>query len=71
MKNPPLLIDIKDGIMTVSLNRPDKLNAIDNGLARALLAAIELASHDAAVRVLLLRGNGRAFCAGRDVTNGR
>lgn len=62
-----LLIESADGIMTVSLNRPDKLNAIDNELARALLAAIDLASRDDAVRVLLLRGNGRAFCAGRDV----
>lgn len=69
MTIPRLLTRFADGIMTVSLNRPDKLNAIDNELARALLAAIELASRDDAVRVLLLRGNGRAFCAGRDVTS--
>jgi 2-(1,2-epoxy-1,2-dihydrophenyl)acetyl-CoA isomerase len=67
MTNPKLLIESADGIMTVSLNRPDKLNAIDNELARALLAAIDQASRDDAVRVLLLRGKGRAFCAGRDV----
>jgi 2-(1,2-epoxy-1,2-dihydrophenyl)acetyl-CoA isomerase len=65
---PKLLVESTDGIMTVSLNRPDKLNAIDNELARALLAAIDQASRDDAVRVLLLRGNGRAFCAGRDVS---
>lgn len=69
MTTPKLLTEFADGIMTVSLNRPDKLNAIDNELARALLAAIDLASRDAAVRVLLLRGNGRAFCAGRDVSS--
>lgn len=69
MTTPKLLTGFADGIMTVSLNRPDKLNAIDNELARALLAAIDQASRDAAVRVLLLRGNGRAFCAGRDVTS--
>ncbi len=68
MTTPKLLIESADGIMTVSLNRPDKLNAIDNELALALLAAIELASRDDAVRMLLLRGNGRAFCAGRDVS---
>lgn len=68
MTNPHLLIEAADGIMTVSLNRPGKLNAIDNELARALLAAIEQAARDDAVRVLLLRGNGRAFCAGRDVS---
>lgn len=69
MTTPKLLTGFADGIMTVSLNRPDKLNAIDNQLARELLAAIDLASRDDAVRVLLLRGNGRAFCAGRDVTS--
>ena len=67
MTSPKLLTQLADGIMTVSLNRPDKLNAIDNELARALLAAIDQASRDDAVRVLLLRGKGRAFCAGRDV----
>jgi 2-(1,2-epoxy-1,2-dihydrophenyl)acetyl-CoA isomerase len=69
MTSPNLLIDTRDGIMTVSLNRPDKLNAIDNDLARALLEAIALAAREGDVRVLLLRGLGRAFCAGRDVTN--
>jgi 2-(1,2-epoxy-1,2-dihydrophenyl)acetyl-CoA isomerase len=69
MTSPNLLIDTRDGIMTVSLNRPDKLNAIDNDLARALLEVIALAAHEGDVRVLLLRGLGRAFCAGRDVTN--
>lgn len=68
MTSPKLLIEVADGIMAVSLNRPDKLNAIDNELARALLGAIEQAARDDKVRVLLLRGNGRAFCAGRDVS---
>src|SRR5690606_40408103 len=54
--------------MTVSLNRPARLNAIDNGLARELLSAIESAAADDTVRVLLLRGEGRAFCAGGDVS---
>jgi 2-(1,2-epoxy-1,2-dihydrophenyl)acetyl-CoA isomerase len=53
--------------MTLSLNRPEKLNAIDNELSRSLLDAIEAAGADTTVRALLLRGNGRAFCAGRDV----
>jgi 2-(1,2-epoxy-1,2-dihydrophenyl)acetyl-CoA isomerase len=50
------------------LNRPEKLNAIDNDLARALLQALAVADTSAQVRVVLLRGNGRAFCAGRDVS---
>lgn len=68
MTTPKLLTHTHDGVMTLSLNRPDKLNAIDNDVARALLAAINTAAHDPAVRVLLLRGEGRAFCAGRDVS---
>jgi 2-(1,2-epoxy-1,2-dihydrophenyl)acetyl-CoA isomerase len=67
MNEPTLLVDVQDGVMALTLNRPDKLNAIDNGLARALLAAIARAESDDAVRVLLLRGTGRAFCAGRDL----
>jgi 2-(1,2-epoxy-1,2-dihydrophenyl)acetyl-CoA isomerase len=63
-----ILVDLRDGIMTVTLNRPDKLNAIDNEMARELLDAISQAARDAQVRVLLLRGAGRAFCAGRDVS---
>ena len=62
MTAPKLLCDIHDGIMTVSLNRPEKLNAIDNDLSRELLQALHAANEDRSVRVVLLRGNGRAFC---------
>jgi len=68
MTHSTLLVDVSDGVMTLTLNRPEKLNAIDNGLAQALLEAIENASTDSAVRALRVRGNGRAFCAGRDVS---
>lgn len=68
MTAPKLLCDIHDGIMTVSLNRPEKLNAIDNDLSRELLQALHAANEDRSVRVVLLRGNGRAFCAGRDIS---
>lgn len=67
MTSPRILVHAQDGVMAVALNRPGKLNAIDNALARELLAAIETAARDDAVRALLLRGEGRAFCAGRDV----
>ena len=56
------------GVLTLTLNRPDKLNAIDNPLAEALLDALNAAATDPAVRAIRLRGNGRAFCAGRDVS---
>jgi 2-(1,2-epoxy-1,2-dihydrophenyl)acetyl-CoA isomerase len=51
------------------LNRPEKLNAIDNELSRALLGAFAAAQDDPLVRVVVLGGNGRAFCAGRDISN--
>ena len=67
MNEPCLLTDTHEGVLTLSLNRPDKLNAIDNDLAQRLLDALNAGAADPAVRVIRLRGNGRAFCAGRDV----
>ena len=63
-----LLTHTEQGILTLTLNRPDKLNAIDNEVALALLQALEAAPGDNSVQVIRLRGEGRAFCAGRDVT---
>lgn len=68
MTESKLLTQIRDGVMTLTLNRPDKLNAIDNELAEAILAALDAAASDDAVRAVRVRGNGRAFCAGRDVS---
>lgn len=68
MSQPKLLSSLCDGVLTLTLNRPEKLNAIDNEMARALLAALDGAAADNAVRTVRIRGNGRAFCAGRDVS---
>lgn len=68
MPEPRLLSELHEGVLTLTLNRPDKLNAIDHALASGLLHALEAASTDPAVRALHLRGMGRAFCAGRDVS---
>lgn len=68
MAEPPLLSTLGDGVLTLTLNRPAKLNAIDDALAAALLDALRAAATDPAVRVIRLRGQGRAFCAGRDVS---
>ena len=67
MSETKLLTESRDGVLTLTLNRPEKLNAIDNDLSRQLLQALEAAAIDEAVRVIRLRGSGRAFCAGRDV----
>src|SRR3990167_9573472 len=63
-----LTSDRRDGVLTLTLNRPDKLNAINNDLSLRLLDALRSAAADPGVRVVRLRGNGRAFCAGRDVS---
>jgi 2-(1,2-epoxy-1,2-dihydrophenyl)acetyl-CoA isomerase len=57
----------RGGVLALTLDRPECLNAIDNALARELLQALQEASSDPGVRAIVLRGNGRAFCAGRDV----
>ena len=68
MNHPDLLISRTGATLSVTLNRPDKLNAIHNDMALSLLQVIDAAAGDDNVRVLLLRGAGRAFCAGRDVS---
>lgn len=68
MTQPTLLVETQDGLATLTLNRPDKLNAIDNELAQALVDALACAAADDSVRAVRVRGAGRAFCAGRDVS---
>lgn len=62
-----LLVDISGGIATITLNRPDRLNAIDNDALEVLIAALESAARDDEVRVVVLAGAGRSFCAGADI----
>ena len=54
-------------VATLTLNRPDRLNALDHEMAGELLAAIEALGQNSCARVLILRGEGRSFCAGGDV----
>lgn len=67
MSDAPVLLDVADGIATVTLNRPQAGNAIDLALARALLAAAVRCETDATVRCVVLTGAGRLFCAGGDL----
>jgi len=55
------------GVLTLTLDRPEKRNALSSGLVEALHAALERADLDAEVRVLVLRGAGKDFCAGADL----
>ncbi len=56
-----------DGVLWLRLNRPAALNAIDRTLGERLIAAVDRARRDDAVRVIVLIGTGRAFCAGDDI----
>ena len=63
----PILSAASDGILVLTLNRPDVLNSFNGAMASALLDALRSAADDASVRVVLLTGSGRAFCAGQDL----
>ena len=62
-----VLVTVEGGILTATLNRADKRNAIDTAMIDALLATLERADLDAGVRVVAIRGAGRDFCAGMDL----
>ena len=62
-----LLYSVEDQVLTLTLNRPGKRNALDSHLVKALLAALAKARSDADTRVVLLRGAGPDFCAGADL----
>lgn len=62
-----VILDRTDGIATITLNRPDALNALSSGMSRELWHAIEAVESDPESRVLVLAAAGRAFCAGEDV----
>lgn len=63
----PVLLAIEHAVAVITLNRPRVLNAIDAHMARSLADAIAQIARDGSARALLLRGEGRAFCAGGDV----
>jgi enoyl-CoA hydratase len=65
-----LLYDVRDAVATITLNRPERLNTIVPPMHDELEAAVHAAGADAAVKVIVLRGAGRAFCAGFDFGQG-
>ena len=65
-----LLYDVADGVATVTLNRPDRLNAVNTTLIRELVEAFDRADRDDDVRAVIVTGAGRAFCAGADLGGG-
>ena len=67
MTEPSILLDIADHVATVTLHRPDRLNAFDEPMHVQLAQALDRIELDRAIRAVLLTGAGRAFCAGQDL----
>jgi len=65
-----IIYDVADNILTITLNRPDKLNAFNATMQRELIDAFDIADKDDNVRVIIVTGAGRAFCAGADLSSG-
>ena len=57
----------RDGIAKITINRPERMNGYNETMVKEMCAAIDLARQDDEVRVLIVTGSGRAFCAGGDI----
>lgn len=66
MTEPRVLVTVEDHIATVTLNRPDKRNGLDLAMFEGIVAAGEQIARDSSVRVVILNGAGKVFCAGLD-----
>src|SRR4051794_41890734 len=62
--------EVEDRIQTITLNRPDKLNAFTGTMMNELIAAFDQADKNDDVRAVVVTGAGRAFCAGADLSAG-
>jgi len=69
MSSDTVLVEVSEGVATLTLNRPDRLNAFNDEMHEALREAIRTARRDKEVRALLLTGKGRAFSAGQDLSD--
>jgi len=70
MEYEQILYDVEDNILTITLNRPDKLNAFTNRMLAELIDALDHADADDDVRAIIVTGAGRGFCAGADLSAG-
>lgn len=67
MSYETILYDVQDGVATITLNRPDVFNALNNQMYRDLTKALREAGRDQAVRAVVITGNGKGFCSGADL----
>ncbi|HBP35929.1 MAG TPA: 2-(1,2-epoxy-1,2-dihydrophenyl)acetyl-CoA isomerase, partial [Raoultella ornithinolytica] len=64
-----ILSEVEQGVMTITLNRPDRLNSFNDLMHQQLAACLTQAERDENVRCLLITGAGRGFCAGQDLND--
>ena len=67
MSEEVVLVDVNDGVMTITMNRPKAKNAVNRALAEAVAAALEELDNNDEIRVAILTGAGGTFCAGMDL----
>ena len=65
--NDRVLMSTEEGVCHVRLNRPDKMNALDPAMFEGITAALAELADDTSIRVIVLSGEGKAFCAGLDL----
>ena len=70
MSYETLRAEVEDGLLTLTLDRPDRLNAVNAVMIGEYVAALDAADRDDAVRAVIVTGAGRAFCAGADLSGG-
>lgn len=65
-----ILLDVSGGIATITLNRPDKLNAFTGRMMHEIISALDITDADDDVKAVIFTGSGRAYCAGADLSSG-
>lgn len=70
MEFQDILYDVSEGIATITLNRPDKLNAFTGRMMHEIISALDITDADDNVKVVIFTGAGRAYCAGADLSSG-
>jgi enoyl-CoA hydratase/carnithine racemase len=70
MEFQDILYEVSEGIATITLNRPDKLNAFTGRMMHEIISALDMTDADDDVKVVIFTGAGRAYCAGADLSSG-
>ena len=70
MEFQDIAYDVSEGIATITLHRPDKMNAFTGRMMHEIITALDMTDADDAVKVVIFTGSGRAYCAGADLSSG-